>query len=90
MAGNREADKGVTYRMSVWQTDLFHLEMKVDFDDWFAWATDNKIHTDVVGYLNFAKKDLYDFDPQESSPSFATIPFPGRGSLPKMTMTRIP
>ena len=49
-----------------------HLELAVDFDDWFAWATENKIHKDVVGYLTFAKKDLYDFDPKSPSRSFAT------------------
>ena len=72
-AGNREADKGVTYRMPAPLANRFvHLELAVDFDDWFAWATENKIHTDVVGYLTFSKKDLYDFDPKSPSRSFAT------------------
>ena len=72
-AGNREADKGVTYRMPAPLANRFvHLEMRVDFDDWFAWAVDNNIHKDVVGYLTFAKKDLYDFDPKSPSRSFAT------------------
>jgi len=72
-AGNREADKGVTYRMPAPLANRFvHLEMKVDFDDWFAWAVDNKIHNDVVGFLTFSKKDLYDFDPKSPSRSFAT------------------
>lgn len=72
-AGNREADKGVTYRMPSPLANRFsHLEMKVDFDDWAQWATDNNIHKDVVGYLYFAKQDLYDFDPKSSSKSFAT------------------
>jgi len=72
-AGNRDADKGVTYRMPAPLANRFvHLELKVDFDDWFAWASDNKIHPDVVGYLTFAKKDLYDFDPKSPSRSFAT------------------
>jgi len=72
-AGNRDADKGVTYRMPAPLANRFvHLELKVDFDDWFSWATENKIHTDVVGYLTFAKKDLYDFDPKSPSRSFAT------------------
>jgi len=48
------------------------LEMAVNFDDWFEWAVVNKINTDVVGYLQFAKQDLYDFDPKSSSRSFAT------------------
>ena len=36
------------------------------------WAADNKIHQDVLGYITFSKKDLYDFDPKSSSRSFAT------------------
>ena len=72
-AGNREADKGVTYRMPAPLANRFvHLEMSVDFDDWFQWAVANNIHRDVVGYLTFAKKDLYDFDPKSPSRSFAT------------------
>jgi hypothetical protein len=72
-AGNREADKGVTYRMPAPLANRFiHIEMGVNFDDWFNWAVDNKIHQDVVGYLQFAKQDLYDFDPKSSSRSFAT------------------
>ena len=72
-AGNRESDKGVTYRMPAPLANRFvHLELEVDFDDWFQWAVANEIHTDVVGYLTFAKKDLYDFDPKSPSRSFAT------------------
>jgi len=72
-AGNREADKGVTYRMPAPLANRFlHLEMKVDFDDWFEWATNNRIHKDVAGFLQFSKKDLYDFDPKSASRSFAT------------------
>ena len=72
-AGNREADKGVTYRMPAPLANRFvHIELAVNFDDWFSWAVENKIHNDVVGYLTFAKKDLYDFDPKSPSRSFAT------------------
>ena len=72
-AGNREADKGVTYRMPAPLANRFvHLELAVSFDDWFAWSVENKIHKDVVGFLNFSKKDLYDFDPKSSSRAFAT------------------
>ena len=72
-AGNREADKGVTYRMPAPLANRFvHLEMAVNFDDWFGWAVENRINKDVVGYLQFAKQDLYDFDPRSSSRSFAT------------------
>ncbi len=72
-AGNREADKGVVYRMPAPLANRFiHLEMKPEFDDWFEWAVENNIHKDVVGYLTFSKKDLYDFDPKSPSRSFAT------------------
>lgn len=72
-AGNRETDKGVTYRMPAPLANRFvHLEMAVEFDDWFDWATENKLHKDVVGFLTFSKKDLYDFDPKSSSRAFAT------------------
>jgi len=72
-AGNRESDKGVTYRMPAPLANRFvHLEMKVDWDDYFSWATDNRIHKDVLGFLSFSKKDLYDFDPKSGSRAFAT------------------
>ena len=72
-AGNRETDRGVTFRMPAPLSNRFvHLEMKVDFEDWFEWATINNIHSDVVGYCTFAKQDLYDFDPKGSSKAFAT------------------
>ena len=72
-AGNREADKGVTYRMPAPLANRFvHLELAVNFDDWFEWAVDNKINKDVVGFLQFSKQDLYDFDPRSPNRSFAT------------------
>jgi hypothetical protein len=72
-AGNRESDKGVTYRMPTPLANRFiHQEMKVDFPSWQEWAVQNKIHKDVVGYLSFAKQDLYDFDAKSSSRAFAT------------------
>jgi hypothetical protein len=72
-AGNREADKGVTYRMPAPLANRFlHLELKTDYEDWLNWATTNRVHEQVVGYLGFAKQDLYDFDPKSSSRSFAT------------------
>ena len=72
-AGNRESDKGVTYRMPAPLANRFvHLEMTVDWEDYFEWATENKVHKDVVGFLSFSKKDLYDFDPKSSSRAFAT------------------
>jgi len=72
-AGNRDSDKGVTYRMPTPLANRFvHQEMKVDFQSWLEWAVTNKINKDVVGYLSFSKGDLYDFDAKSASRSFAT------------------
>lgn len=72
-AGNRESDKGVTYRMPTPLANRFvHIEMRADFSAWQDWAVKNNVHQDVVGYLSFAKQDLYDFDAKSSSRSFAT------------------
>jgi len=72
-AGNRESDKGVTYRMPTPLANRFvHQEMTVDFASWQEWAVKNNEHKDVVGYLTFAKQDLYDFDAKSASRAFAT------------------
>lgn len=72
-AGNRESDKGVTYRMPTPLANRFtHLEVRPDFDSWFTWAVNKGIHKDVVGYLSFAKNDMYGFDPRSASRAFNT------------------
>ena len=72
-AGNRESDRGVAYRMPSPLANRFvHLEMGVDFNDWQTWALENKIHSDVVGYLTSNKMDLFNFDPKTASRAFAT------------------
>lgn len=72
-AGNRESDKGVTYRMPSPLANRFvHIELRVDHSCWENWAINNKIHQDVIGYIGFAKQDLHDFDPRSSSRAFAT------------------
>lgn len=72
-AGNRESDRGVTYRMPSPLANRFtHVELKHDFDSWFTWAVNNQIASDVTGYLSFAKQDLFDFEPTKSGRAFAT------------------
>lgn len=72
-AGNRESDKGVTYRMPSPLANRFvHLEVTPDFGGWFDWAVANSIHQDVVGYLSHTKSDLFNFNPRDSGRSFAT------------------
>ena len=72
-AGNRESDKGVTYRMPMPLANRFvHFELRVDHAAWETWATLHGIHADVIGYCGFAKQDLFEFDARSSSRAFAT------------------
>jgi ATPase family associated with various cellular activities (AAA) len=72
-AGNRESDKGVSYRMPAPLANRFvHLEVREDYDSWNEWAVKNRVHKDVVGYIGFAKQDLMDFNPRSSSRAYAT------------------
>ena len=72
-AGNRESDKGVTYRMPMPLANRFiHIEMRAEFDSWQDWAVRNRVHKDVISYLNFSKHDLHNFDPKSTSRSFAS------------------
>ena len=72
-AGNRETDRGVTYRMPAPLANRFrHINMEVNFEDWQQWAINNAVHADVIGYLSFAKQDLFEFDAKTSSQAFPT------------------
>jgi hypothetical protein len=72
-AGNRDGDRGVTYRMPTPLANrFFHIEVAADFDTWHKWALHNKIHPDVVGFLNDAKSHLFEFSAQSACRAFAT------------------
>lgn len=72
-AGNRDSDKGVTFRMpSPLANRLIHIEMASNFDDWQKWAINNHIHPDVVGFLTHHKQKLFTFDPKSNEKAFAT------------------
>lgn len=72
-AGNREQDRGVTYRMaSPLANRLLHFEIKADYDSWLDWAASEMVHPDVIAYVSTYKSSLYDFDPNSASRSFPT------------------
>ena len=72
-AGNKESDRGVTYKMPAPLANRFiHIEIEPSFDDWFEWATKSNIHKDILSFLSWSKADLFNFDPKSSSRSFAT------------------
>lgn len=72
-AGNRESDKGVTYRMpKPLQNRFTHLEMVAEFSPWLEWAVDNRIDSSVIGFLTTFKDALFDRNLGGSSRAFAT------------------
>jgi hypothetical protein len=72
-AGNRESDRGVTYRLATPLANrLLHFDLKVDYNSWLDWALEQAINSDVVAYLSTFKSSLFDFDPNSVSKSFPT------------------
>ena len=72
-AGNRVKDKGVSYNMPMPLANRFtHLTLDVDVDDWKEWATLNRVHKDIVGYISFQPSDLNQFNPSVDGYAFAT------------------
>jgi hypothetical protein len=72
-AGNRETDKGVTFRMPTPLANRFvHVEMTHNFDDWQEVALKGKYNKDVVGFLTAFKHQLFQFEALSASRGFAT------------------
>ena len=72
-AGNRETDRGATFKMPTPLMNRFvHLELETDFEDWQEHALGALFHPTVIGYLTFAKQDLFQFDPSSASRGYPT------------------
>ena len=72
-AGNREGDRGVTYRMPSPLANRFvHFEMDVDVEDWRLWAYKNALDERVISYISYKSEHLFTFDAKSDAKSFAT------------------
>jgi MoxR-like ATPase len=72
-AGNREGDRGVTYKMPLPLANRFvHLEMEVNVDDWKQWAYAKGIDNRVISYISYKSEHLFTFDASSDTKSFAT------------------
>lgn len=72
-AGNREGDRGVTYKMPSPLANRFvHFELQVDLDDWREWAYLSGIDPRVIAYISYKSEHLFTFDPKKDTKSFAT------------------
>ena len=72
-AGNREGDRGVTYRMPSPLANRFvHFEMDIDFDEWRDWAYKNNLDQRIISYIAYKSEHLFTFDAKSDLKSFAT------------------
>lgn len=62
-AGNRAEDASVVFRMPAALSNRFvHIDFEVNVDDWAEWATVNKIHPLVIGFIRFRREMLFDMN----------------------------
>ena len=72
-AGNREGDRGVTYRMPSPLANRFvHFEMEVNTDDWRFWAYKKELDERIIAYISYKSEHLFTFDAKSDTKSFAT------------------
>ncbi len=72
-AGNRDGDRGVTYRMPAPLANRFvHFEMEVDVDDWREWAYKSGLDSRIIAYISYKNEQLFTFDAKSNVKSFAT------------------
>jgi hypothetical protein len=72
-AGNRDGDRGVTYRMPAPLANRFvHFEMEVSVDDWREWAYKTQVDSQIISYISFKNEHLFTFDAKSDAKSFAT------------------
>jgi len=72
-AGNRESDRGVTYRMPSPLANRFvHFDMEVDVDDWRFWAYEKALDESIIAYISYKNEHLFTFDSKSDVKSFAT------------------
>jgi len=72
-AGNREGDRGVTYRMPAPLANRFvHYELEVSVADWRDWAYKSGLNENIIAYISYKNEHLFTFDAKSDTKSFAT------------------
>lgn len=70
-AGNRETDRGVTFKMPAPLANRFeHVEMSEDLQDWCTWAFSHNIIPEIISFLRFRPALLHMFKVEENPRSF--------------------
>jgi len=72
-AGNRESDRGVTYKMPAPLANRFvHFELEVSVEDWRSWAYGAGMDARIIAYITYKNEHLFTFDTKKQQKSFAT------------------
>ena len=69
--GNRISDRGVSHRMPTpLASRLVHIDLKVDLDEWTAWAATNDLAPEVIFFIQMKPDLLHQFDPTNEELAF--------------------
>jgi MoxR-like ATPase len=72
-AGNRAGDRAAVHTMPAPLMNRFeHYELVAQIDEWTQWALASEIDPTIIGYLRSQPAKLSTFDPDSTSPAFAT------------------
>lgn len=71
-AGNRVTDGSFSRKISKALGSRFatHLELAVDLDEWCAWAINNEVPSEIIGFLRLRPDLLHHFDAKAQGNSF--------------------
>jgi len=71
-AGNRVTDGTFSRKISKALGSRFatHLELSTDLDEWCAWAMNNDVPSEIIGFLRLRPDLLHNFDPKAQGNSF--------------------
>lgn len=76
-AGNRESDRGVSYRMPAPLANRFiHVSVEVDLDTWCKWAIDVEMDPTFVAFLRFKPGLLHAFKAEHYNSGQMAFPTP--------------
>lgn len=73
-AGNRLEDRASVFEMSAPLKNRFgHAQLREpSVEDWTKWAVEHEIDMRIIGFLNFRRTALFQFDPRVKENAFAT------------------
>jgi hypothetical protein len=76
-AGNRESDQAFVSPMSMPLANRFmHLRLVESLEDWTDWAVINRVDPSILGYLQWKKNALFQFNPDTISEGDCGFPTP--------------